>query len=433
MTDREVPATEVDTVVVGAGLSGLVAATRLQQAGLSTIVLEATDQVGGRTRSQLIGSQFLDVGGQLVGADYAQLRRLAAGLGLHLQADARLPRWRVQPHAQPELRPTNLSGLQRLARQVHQWLGTISPAAPWQAPEAGSLDQMSLADWLDSAPVGDRTAQFLAHAVSAFALAPARRLSLLHFLVWLLPAGGLSGLWRETRWSIQEGAQELSRRLAARLASPPVLNTPVTAVEQTSSHATVYSASGRAWHARNVALCLPLPPTNAIAFDPPLPADQAALLTEVTSPHVTKVIAAIHPGRAVSPLVHVGDPMLRLATRSKNYALGFAYNDDAALPAKQLRGHLLDTLQLTNDHIAGIVAHPWGEQPYAQGGYPAFAPGQLTRHGPALRAHHRLIHFAGADRSTWPGTMEGAVRDGHRVANEIQLAQAPAAPFTNMP
>ena len=45
-----------DVVVVGAGLSGLQAAYSAQQAGLSTVVVEARDRVGGKTWSVPLAS-----------------------------------------------------------------------------------------------------------------------------------------------------------------------------------------------------------------------------------------------------------------------------------------------------------------------------------------------------------------------------------------
>ena len=51
-----------DVVVVGAGLAGLSAATRLSDAGLDVVVLEASDGVGGRMHTDRVDGFLLDRG-----------------------------------------------------------------------------------------------------------------------------------------------------------------------------------------------------------------------------------------------------------------------------------------------------------------------------------------------------------------------------------
>ncbi len=64
-----------DVVVVGAGLAGLAAAHELAEAELDVVVLEASDEVGGRVRTDEVDGLLLDRGFQLLNPAYPALRR----------------------------------------------------------------------------------------------------------------------------------------------------------------------------------------------------------------------------------------------------------------------------------------------------------------------------------------------------------------------
>ena len=64
-----------DAVVVGAGLAGLAAARGIAGAGRSVVVLEASDGVGGRVRTDVVDGFLLDRGFQVVLTAYPELHR----------------------------------------------------------------------------------------------------------------------------------------------------------------------------------------------------------------------------------------------------------------------------------------------------------------------------------------------------------------------
>ncbi|MET9327879.1 protoporphyrinogen oxidase [Tsukamurella sp. NPDC003166] len=68
--------------VVGAGISGLVAALRLQQAGARVTVFESGNRVGGKLRSEMLGDRRLDVGAEAFVRRRPEVLDLAAELGL---------------------------------------------------------------------------------------------------------------------------------------------------------------------------------------------------------------------------------------------------------------------------------------------------------------------------------------------------------------
>ena len=81
----ELPAS-CDVVVVGAGLAGLVAARHLSRQGHDVQVLEASDGIGGRVRTDLVDGFRLDRGFQVLLTGYPEVRRQLDLRALDLRA-----------------------------------------------------------------------------------------------------------------------------------------------------------------------------------------------------------------------------------------------------------------------------------------------------------------------------------------------------------
>ena len=87
------PVTDIDVAVVGAGAAGLAAAHRLRERGISTLVLEARDRIGGRAHTVITSTgHAVDLGcGWLHSADRNPWVAIARGLGFGI--DETLPGW----------------------------------------------------------------------------------------------------------------------------------------------------------------------------------------------------------------------------------------------------------------------------------------------------------------------------------------------------
>ena len=136
------PATteDVDVVVVGAGVTGLIAARRLQAAGKSVVVLEARDRVGGRLLTDDVDGVRLEVGGQWVSPDQSALLHLLDELGLDTY-----PRYRegasVYVGLDGERRTfigdafpvpaTTVAEVDRLTTELNRLAAEMDPLEPW--------------------------------------------------------------------------------------------------------------------------------------------------------------------------------------------------------------------------------------------------------------------------------------------------------------
>lgn len=67
---------DAEVVIVGAGLAGLATARHLAAAGVSAKVYEASDDVGGRVRTDLVDGYVLDRGFAVFIEGYPEQRRM---------------------------------------------------------------------------------------------------------------------------------------------------------------------------------------------------------------------------------------------------------------------------------------------------------------------------------------------------------------------
>ena len=106
----------VDVAIIGAGAAGLGAANALKNSGLSVLVLEARDRVGGRAHTIMASPDVtFDVGcGWLHSADENSFVKIAEQLGFEINKS--LPPWRERAYGKafPQDDRDDLD--------LHQWL-----------------------------------------------------------------------------------------------------------------------------------------------------------------------------------------------------------------------------------------------------------------------------------------------------------------------
>ena len=211
-----------DVVVVGAGLAGLMCATTLQGRGFSVDVVEASDGVGGRIRTDVIDGHRCDRGFQLLNPAYPAVKRFIDVTALQLGAfDAgvavagkRVLRVVADPIRAPRLLQRTLTSgylhpveLARLGRWTAPAIGPTSRLFTAADTELGaSLDAGKVTGHLRSEILEPFLAGVLADR-SATTSATFTRLLLRSFL-------------RGTPGVPAAGMEALPRQLAERLSAP---------------------------------------------------------------------------------------------------------------------------------------------------------------------------------------------------------------------
>ena len=415
---------DVDVVVIGAGLAGLGAARALRDAGRSALVLEASDRIGGRawtTHPAALGGVWFDMGA--VWLHSAEINPLvpiarAAGDALLRSDELRVERtfvgtreataeeyadyagaWqRFEDRAASILRTLDDAPLAEVARAMpdDKWAVTVET---WEGPIicCASADEFSTRDWLRNVLSGSN----------------------------LVPQGGIGAFV----------ARRLGEGLDIRLRTQATLvnwGGPGVAVETPNGTVTARSAI--------VTVSTGVLAAEAIRFDPPLPAETQGAIHALPMGLAIKVaLRATGPDRLDLPLhcsvdrqvKRSGDPTMGFQCwpYQRDYVQGWvggpvawelarggeAVTVDFALgQLRTLFGGRVDRLFAGGPHFVTR----WDADPFVRGAYSYVRPGDADARTALARplADGRLLFAGEACHSGMAGTVAGAWISGQDAA-----------------
>jgi monoamine oxidase len=160
---------QFDTIVVGAGVSGLTAARVLARAGQRVLVLEARDRIGGRTWTDRSGGRVTDLGASWIhGIDGSPVAAAAAAFGLpttEFTVGAYQPDGRPIAYYDPDARRLSDEAAQRFAADLHGFDDELARTVAASTPGSSYADvvEATLArqDW--DADRTERVREYLRH------------------------------------------------------------------------------------------------------------------------------------------------------------------------------------------------------------------------------------------------------------------------------
>jgi len=404
----------VDIAIIGAGAAGLGAAHALKNSGLSLIVLEARDRVGGRGHTIMAAPDVVfDVGcGWLHSADKNSFVPLAEQLNFEINRD--LPPWRDRAvgNAFPQAdRADFIRSLDEFFERVHDAAKSGRDAPADQSLEPGNR-------WN---PMIDATSTYINGA-------ELDRVSILDF-----------DAYEDTNinWRVRRGYGALMAAYGASL--PLAFNCAVTLIDHSARRLRIETSLGTLT-ADKVIVTVPtnLIADEAIRFQPTLPekVDAAARLPLGLA---DKVVLALEDAESLPKEGNLRGATMR--TEMGTYHLrpfgqpcveGFFGGrfarelEDAGDGA--IAAHAIDEIVsfLGNDvrrKLKPLKESRWAHDPFARGSYSHALPGHAGKRAVLAAPVDGRLFFAGeATSPNFFSTAHGARDSGARAAKEVLAA-----------
>jgi monoamine oxidase len=424
-TDRSA---EADVVVVGGGLAGLITARELSRTGLSVVVLEARERLGGRAFTDHRLGRDLEIGGNWLHwvqpHVWAEVTRygLAVTRGPRPEEAYWLAGDEVRQGTLDEFMQLIDPGMRRLLADTMRIIPR--PDDPTAAPELAEADQYNVQDKLDELQLS--VDEYFADGAFTSALR------------WTAATAGSWHLMHEASavFRLAGGTKALVAAVAADTDADIRTGAEVRRIERDPDGARVHLADGQVIAARRAVLTLPQNILGDLDVSPPLNEGKLAASREKTASRGTKVWIRVRGpitpffaySRAAEPL-----SVVRTEYIGDDDAVLVGFGADSTRLDVTDRDAVQRALTVWRDdlEVLEVTGHDWMSDPYSRETWLMNRPNQVTRYLTAQQAPEGVLHFAGSDiANLWAGFFDGAIETALRAAREITGELVPSHPRT---
>lgn len=436
---------EAQVIVIGAGIAGLTVAWDLMRAGTDVVVLEARDRVGGRTWNQPMGDHFAEAGGQWIAPSQTAVIDLMDELGVGRfpthDAGASLVRFggRTERVTGDGLSNAGREAVAGAVEELERLMLEVPLDAPWEAPLAEEWDGRTVEWWLNrNLPMRGFFEAYLEFelGIESTLSASAGDVSLLWFLFYLHSAGGWDALEVDAQaLRVDGGAGRISSELGDRLGNRVVLEAPVEWIDQRDPDAVIVHAGGVDWHGERVVVAMMPSTARRLTFAPELPPDRRALMAAWPAQASGVKFSMLYDrpfwrddGLSGVAFSDSGAVAFTMDNSPEDASVGvlvaFGNEDvlDNTLSARERQAvsALSDLFGPSAADVLAVAHQDWSRETWTTGCVSPLPPGLISTVGYTLRAPVDRVHWAGTETSgVWNGYIDGAVRSGHRAADEV--------------
>ena len=447
---QTVMAKERKVIVVGAGLSGLTTAYELEQRGYKVILLEAGERVGGRIGTFDIGNQHGEIGGELLDdssiqseifryAEQFDVEIVDVGYEDDIEQGAYFIDGRLIPYSQfvQDYSSEVSEEIARFKAELKDLANHVPDhTKPNLAPNANKLDLLTAQDWINQLALSPSAKKIAEHIIRSEYNEPSRV-----SLLWLSHQAKVYEMANDDQIEIKrflKGGRAFARAFVDNISGPILLNHRVTKITQSLKEINVIAAD-RQFDADFVVITVPLPVLNKIEFEPELSEWKQRAADNISYGSHTKVLLKYSKrfwveqglgGDVLSTLPigwlwessehQAGEGGILVAYTSGDFARSQDHWNDNDI--------IDDRITQIDSMYPGSKAYfesgsvfAWDREPNTKGGFVAYGPGEITQYWNAFLNPDGKIYFAGEHTAfDYIGYLEGAIRSGIRVAEQIQ-------------